>query len=99
MFVKVPQLSADKAALQSVAIGQLGIGPISVGNLVLNNVDFAMSAAQGVLQNMTVTVTLHITMGDDTKVNLDCVICYKRSPDDKIASLRAFWETAKVPGF
>ncbi len=62
MFVKVPQLSADKAALQSVAIGQLGIGPISVGNLVLNNVDFAMSAAQGVLQNMTVTVTLHITI-------------------------------------
>ena len=44
-------------------------------------------------------VTLHITMADDSKVNLDCVICYKRSPDDKIASLRAFWETANVPGF
>ena len=44
-------------------------------------------------------VTLHITMADDTLVHLPCVICYKATTDGKIASLRAFWEVARVPGF
>ena len=62
MLAKVPQLSVNQANLQSVSIGQLGLGPISVGNLVLNNIDVSMSAAQGVLQNMSVTLTLHISV-------------------------------------
>ena len=62
MLAKIPQLNVRQAGLQSVSVGQLGIGPISVGSLVLNNADFAMSAAQGVLQNMSVTVKLHITV-------------------------------------
>lgn len=44
-------------------------------------------------------VTLHITMANDTLVKLPTVICYKATPDGKIASLRAYWEVAKVPGF
>lgn len=44
-------------------------------------------------------VTLHITMQDGNQVQLPCVICYKATQDGKIASLRAFWEVAKVPGF
>jgi steroid delta-isomerase len=44
-------------------------------------------------------VTLHITMANDTVVKLPTVICYKANQDGKIASLRAFWEVAKVPGF
>ncbi|MDB5392952.1 MAG: hypothetical protein JWM91_458 [Rhodospirillales bacterium] len=44
-------------------------------------------------------VTLHITMQDGNLVKLPCVICYKATSDGKIASLRAFWEVAKVPGF
>lgn len=62
MLAKIPQLNVRQAGVQSVSVGQLGIGPISVGSLVLNNADFTMSAAQGVLQNMTVTVTLRITV-------------------------------------
>ena len=62
MITKVPQLSVKQAGLRSVAVGQVAIGPISVGNLVLTNADFSMSAAQGVLHNMSVTVTLHITV-------------------------------------
>lgn len=62
MLAKIPQLNVRQAGLQAVSVGQLGIGPISVGSLVLNNADFAMSAAQGVLQNMSVTVSLHITV-------------------------------------
>jgi ketosteroid isomerase-like protein len=44
-------------------------------------------------------VTLHITMQDGTQVKLPTVICYKATADGKIATLRAFWEVAKVPGF
>jgi steroid delta-isomerase len=44
-------------------------------------------------------VTLHITMADGNQVKLPTVICYKATKDGKIASLRAFWEVAKVPGF
>ena len=62
MLAKLPQLSVNQANLQAVSIGQVGLGPISVGNLVLNNIDFSMSAAQGVLQNMSVTVTLRISV-------------------------------------
>jgi ketosteroid isomerase-like protein len=44
-------------------------------------------------------VTLHITAGDDTRFQVPCVIVYKASPAGKIASLRAFWEAAGIPGF
>jgi len=50
-----------KAGVQTISVGQIAVGPISVANLVLNNIDFSMSAAQAVLQNMTVKLTLRIT--------------------------------------
>jgi hypothetical protein len=60
LFLHVPQLEVQQAGLQSIAIGQLAIGPITVGELILSDTDFSMSAAQAVLQNMSVTVTLRI---------------------------------------
>ena len=60
MLAKVPQLDIKQAGLQTVSLGQISIGPITVGELVLNGADFTMSAAQGVLQNVSVTVTLRI---------------------------------------
>jgi hypothetical protein len=62
LLANVPQLEVQQAGLQTIAIGQVAIGPIRVGELVLDNVDFSMSAAQGVLQNMSVTVTIHVTV-------------------------------------
>ncbi len=44
-------------------------------------------------------VTLHITTREDHQFKVDCVIVYKQAPNDKIASLRAFWETGGMPGF
>jgi len=44
-------------------------------------------------------VTLHITQASGAAFQLPCVICYKATPDGKIASLRAFWETGNIPGF
>ena len=44
-------------------------------------------------------VTLHITTADDKKFPVNCVIVYRASPEGKIASLRAFWETGNMPGF
>lgn len=62
MHITIPQLSAQQAALRTVSIGQVGIGPITVGELTLSNADLSMSAAQGVLRNMNVTITLHISV-------------------------------------
>jgi hypothetical protein len=60
--VTVPQLDVQQANLQSINIGQVAIGPITVGDLVINNVDVSMSAAQGVLQNVSVTITIHVSV-------------------------------------
>ena len=60
--VNVPQLDVQQANLQSIDIGQVAIGPITVGDLVINNVDVSMSAAQGVLQNVSVTITIHVSV-------------------------------------
>jgi hypothetical protein len=70
MQAKVPQLSIQHAGVQTISIGQLGLGPISVGNLILTNVDLSMNAAQAILNNMTVTVTIHITVEWDVHVGL-----------------------------
>jgi hypothetical protein len=62
VLARVPQLNVKQAGLQSVSVGQVAVGPISVGSLVLNNADLSLSAARGVLQNMSVKLTLHITV-------------------------------------
>ena len=65
MLAKVPKLDAQQAGLQTVSVGQVAIGPISVGQLTLSNVDFSISGpqgAQGVLRNVSVTITLDISV-------------------------------------
>lgn len=59
--VRIPQVAVSQTAIQSVSIGQLGLGPVSVGSLVLNNIDVGLNAAQALLRNIDITVTLHIT--------------------------------------
>jgi hypothetical protein len=59
---KIPQLSVNKADIQSISIGELGLGPISIGSLMLNNIDFTLNAAQALFHNLTVTVTLHLSL-------------------------------------
>src|ERR1700722_3460649 len=59
---KIPQLSVNKADIQTISIGELGLGPISIGSLMLNNIDFTLNAAQALFHNLTVTVTLHLSL-------------------------------------
>jgi hypothetical protein len=61
MKLKVPSLSVQQAHVQTVDIGQALIGPISVGELVVNNVNFALLGASGVLNGTSITVTINIT--------------------------------------
>lgn len=70
MLAKIPQINVKHAGIKSISIGQVAIGPISVGSLVLNNADLSMSAAQAVLQNMSVTVTLHLTVSWHVHIGL-----------------------------
>ena len=62
MQAKIPQLNVQQAGVQSISVGQVSTGAITVGNLVLNNLDFSASAAQAVLQGVSVTVTLHFSV-------------------------------------
>jgi hypothetical protein len=62
MKIKVPTLNAQQANIQTIDIGQVVIGPITVGNLTLSNADFAMSAAQGVLTDVNVSISIHISV-------------------------------------
>ena len=61
MQANVPQLDVQQANLQTIDIGQVAIGPITVGDLVLNNADVSITRAQGVLTNVSVTVSVHVT--------------------------------------
>jgi hypothetical protein len=62
MLAKIPQLTADQAKLQTVSVGQLSLGPISVGTLTLRDVDFGLSAAQAILQDVNVTLTISLSV-------------------------------------
>ena len=70
MHVNVPALDVQQANLQGIDIGQVAIGPITVGDLVLNNMDFSMSAAQAVLQSVGVTIRIHVTVDWHVHVGL-----------------------------
>jgi hypothetical protein len=70
----VPGLDAQQANLQSIDIGTARIGPISVGELVLSNTDFTMSAVSAKLHNMDVDVTLQIALEWGVGVHIDDII-------------------------
>lgn len=62
MLARIPQLSVDQAKLQTVSVGHLGLGPISVASLTLSNVDFSLQAAQAVLQNVSVNLSIALSV-------------------------------------
>jgi hypothetical protein len=68
--VTVPALDVQQAKLQTIDIGQVAIGPITVGDLVLNNADVSMSAAQAVLQSVGVTIHIHVTVDWNIHIGL-----------------------------
>jgi hypothetical protein len=58
MLAKIPQITVDQAKLQSVSVGQLSLGPISVASLTVRNIDVSLAAAQAILQDVKVTLTV-----------------------------------------
>lgn len=62
MFIKVPTIDVQKATLQTIDIGQVKIGPIAVDKLVVNNAAFAITGAQAVLSNMSVTISVQVSV-------------------------------------
>ncbi len=62
MLASVPALDVQQAGLQTIYIGQVALGPITVGDLVIDNVDVSTSAAQITLQDVRVTVTIHVSV-------------------------------------
>ena len=70
MKLTVPQVSVQRAGLASISVGHVGVGPIRVGQLVLENADVKMSAAHALLSNVRVTVTLRISIAWRVHVGL-----------------------------
>lgn len=62
MLVNVPALDVQQAGLQSINIGQVALGPITIGDLAIDNANLAMSTAQIALQNVHVTIRIHVTL-------------------------------------
>ena len=63
MLAKVPQLDIKQAASRQIHSDKLESGNVTRGRRAgADGADFAMSAAKGVLQNVSVTVTLRISV-------------------------------------
>jgi len=60
MLVNVPELDAQQAGLQTISIGDVSIGPITVATLVANAVGVNFSSGPAVLNNVVVTLTLQL---------------------------------------
>ena len=69
MRASVPTLSAAQATVASIDVGQLTLGPATIGRLVVRNAHFAMSAGRGELRNMRVTITLRLSL--EWRVSVD----------------------------
>src|SRR6266516_138476 len=57
--VNVPGLDVNQASLQTIDIGTAAIGPITVGSLVVSNTDLNMAVNNLLLQDVTVTMSIH----------------------------------------
>ena len=57
--VNVPALDVNQASLQTIDIGTAAIGPITVGSLVVSNTDLNMAVNNLLLQDVTVTMSIH----------------------------------------
>lgn len=58
MKATIPTLDVASASVAQIAVGQVNIGPIAVGQLLLRNTSVALNAANAVLENVVVTVSL-----------------------------------------
>ena len=72
MRASVPTLSAAQATAASIDVGQLTIGPATIGRLVVRNAHFAMSMGRGELRNMRITITLRLSL--EWRVHVDLLV-------------------------
>ena len=62
MQANAPQVDVQRASLASIAVGHIGIGPVHIGEVVVQNANLSLSAGLGLLRNVRVTITLRITL-------------------------------------
>ncbi|GEM_PF-1435019 len=62
MQATIPKIEIQRAGLTSIAVGQIAIGPITAGTLVLNNADFSLTGAQALLRNVRVTASVKVSV-------------------------------------
>jgi len=60
VHVNVPEVDIQRAALSSISVGQVGIGPITVGELVVQDINARLNSGVAFIRNMTVTLRLRI---------------------------------------
>lgn len=62
MQINVPKADIQQAGLKTISVGEVALGPITVGELVLNGTNFSLSGAQALLKDVHVTVTVKISL-------------------------------------
>jgi len=62
MQATIADLTAARAGVGRVSLGHVGVGPLRVRELSMTGTTLSMTGAQGLLQGVDVTVTLHISV-------------------------------------
>src|SRR5205085_5669665 len=69
MLTTIAQADIQRAGANTIDVGQIGIGPITIGQLVLSNFELNTAADGAFLRNFVVTVTY--TMSLDWHLHID----------------------------
>jgi len=62
MLTTIPESNIARGGVNTVTVGQIGIGPIQIGRLVLTDFDLNASTTGAELRNFRVTITHHMTL-------------------------------------
>ena len=69
MLTTIAEADVQRAGVTTINVGQVGIGPVRIGQLVLTGLDLSMAAAGAHLRNFRITITEVITL--DWHIHID----------------------------
>jgi hypothetical protein len=64
----IPQATVERAGITTISVGRVAVGPIQIGRLQLSDLHLGLTAGKVALQNLRVTLTLHLSL--DWKVSI-----------------------------
>jgi hypothetical protein len=66
----VAEADIQRATISSIAVGHVGVGPIQVGQLILTNANFTVSAGQAYLSNVRIVIGIKIRLDWSVRIRI-----------------------------